>query len=91
MLYTLTQGGQFVTLQHLEAVTFSLVLNFTSIPVALAGILTLHEPLRHGWASHSSERSAQLLLGGVALTAGSGRCWHSSPWAPPRSLLLGRG
>lgn len=43
VLYTLTQGGQFVTLRHLEAVTFSLVLNFTSVLVALAGIWTLHE------------------------------------------------
>lgn len=50
VLYTLTQGGQFVTLRHLEAVTFSLVLNFTSVLVALAGIWTLHErPGRLQW------------------------------------------
>ena len=43
VLYTLTQGGQFVTLQYLEAVTFSLLLNFSAVLVALAGIVTLRE------------------------------------------------
>ena len=48
--YTLTQGGQFVTLAHLEAVTFSLLLNFSSVLVAFAGILTLREsPSRLQW------------------------------------------
>ena len=43
VFYTMTQGGQFVTLNHLEAVTFSLLLNFTSILVALLGIVALQE------------------------------------------------
>lgn len=51
VLYTLTQGGQFVTLVHLEAVTFSMLLNFSSVLVAFAGIVTLHEaPSRLQWA-----------------------------------------
>jgi drug/metabolite transporter (DMT)-like permease len=51
VFYTMTQGGQFLTLNHLEAVTFSLLLNFTTILVALAGIFTLREtPSRWQWA-----------------------------------------
>lgn len=51
VFYTLTQGGQFVTLAHLEAVTFSLLLNFSAVLVAIAGIVTLHEsPSRLQWA-----------------------------------------
>jgi drug/metabolite transporter (DMT)-like permease len=50
VFYTLTQGGQFVTLKHLEAVTFSLVLNFTTLLVAIFGILVLKEaPSRLQW------------------------------------------
>jgi len=49
--YTLTQGGQFLTLNYLEATTFSLLLNFTTILVALFGILALREvPSRWQWA-----------------------------------------
>lgn len=49
--YTMTQGGQFVTLNHLEAVTFSLLLNFSSVLVAIFGIFTLHEvPTPLQWA-----------------------------------------
>lgn len=48
--YTMTQGGQFVTLNHLEAVTFSLLLNFTSVLIALLGIVALREiPSRLQW------------------------------------------
>lgn len=49
--YTLTQGGQFLTLNYLDATTFSLLLNFTSILVALFGIIILREiPLLWQWA-----------------------------------------
>lgn len=41
--YTFTQGGQFLTLQHLDAIPFSLILNFTTVFVALVGIFTLGE------------------------------------------------
>lgn len=51
VFYTLTQGGQFLTLNHLEATTFSLLLNCTAVLVALAGIITLREiPTRGQWA-----------------------------------------
>jgi drug/metabolite transporter (DMT)-like permease len=43
VFYTLTQGGQFLTLRHLEAVSFSLLLNFTSVLVAFFGIIALRE------------------------------------------------
>lgn len=49
--YALTQGGQFVTLHYLPATTFSLLLNFTTILVALFGTLVLREiPTRRQWA-----------------------------------------
>lgn len=48
--YTLTQGGQFVTLNHLEAISFSLLLNFTTLIVAVFAIIFLHEiPSRLQW------------------------------------------
>jgi drug/metabolite transporter (DMT)-like permease len=51
VFYTMTQGGQFLTLNHLEAVTFSLLLNFTTVLVALMGVFTLREvPSRWQWA-----------------------------------------
>lgn len=43
VFYTLTQGGQFLTLAHLDAVTFSLLLSFTPVLVALFGIVALRE------------------------------------------------
>jgi drug/metabolite transporter (DMT)-like permease len=50
VFYTLTQGGQFVTLNHLEAISFSLLLNFTTLLVAIFGILVLKEkPSRLQW------------------------------------------
>jgi drug/metabolite transporter (DMT)-like permease len=51
VFYTLTQGGQFLALYYLEAVTVSLLLNFTSLLVALFGIAALQEvpsPLQWG-------------------------------------------
>jgi len=50
VFYTLTQGGQFLTLRYLEATTFSLLLNFTSVLVVLLGIVALREvPSRWQW------------------------------------------
>jgi drug/metabolite transporter (DMT)-like permease len=43
VFYTFTQGGQFVTLKYLEAVTFSLLLNFSTVLVALFSIIGLRE------------------------------------------------
>ncbi len=51
VFYTLTQGGQFLALSRLDAIPFSLMLNATSILVALAGIGLLGEwPVRMQWA-----------------------------------------
>ncbi|MBN1120890.1 MAG: EamA family transporter [Anaerolineae bacterium] len=41
--YALTQGLMYVALSYLEAVTLSLMLNFTSVVVALIGIVWLRE------------------------------------------------
>jgi drug/metabolite transporter (DMT)-like permease len=50
VFYTLTQGGQFMTLNHLDAVPFSLLLNFTTVLVAVLGIFWLKEiPSRLQW------------------------------------------
>jgi drug/metabolite transporter (DMT)-like permease len=43
VFYTLTQGGQFMTLNYLDAVPFSLLLNFTTVLVAVFGIFWLKE------------------------------------------------
>ncbi|MBN2046400.1 MAG: DMT family transporter, partial [Anaerolineaceae bacterium] len=43
IFYALTQGGQFLTLNHLEAITFSLLLNFSALLVAVFGIFFLKE------------------------------------------------
>jgi len=37
VLYTLTQGGQFMALNHLDAISFSLLLSLTPVLVALLG------------------------------------------------------
>lgn len=51
VFYTLTQGGQYMTLQHLEAVSFSLLLNCNTLLVALFGIVFLREkPSRLQWS-----------------------------------------
>jgi drug/metabolite transporter (DMT)-like permease len=62
VFYTLTQGGQFLTLKHLEAVTFSLLLNSSSVLVALFGIVALREI-----PSHLQWGGMALFLGGVAV------------------------
>ena len=43
VFYSFTQGGQFLTLNYLQAVTFSLLLNFTTVFVAIIGIIVLKE------------------------------------------------
>ena len=43
VFYTLTQGGQFLTLNYLPAITFSLMLNFSAVLVAVFGIFALKE------------------------------------------------
>lgn len=43
LFYTLTQGAQFLALAYLPAVTTTLLLNFTTIAVALMGMVMLSE------------------------------------------------
>lgn len=51
LFYAVTQGAQFVGLFYLPALTVSLLLNFTSILVALLGMVFLSErPTRLQWA-----------------------------------------
>lgn len=43
VFYAVTQGGMFISLNHLDAVTLSLLLNFTSVLVAIFGVFTIRE------------------------------------------------
>lgn len=43
--YTITQGGQFLALVHLDAITLSLLLSFTGPLVAVLGLIFLKEPV----------------------------------------------
>lgn len=50
LYYTITQGSQFMGLVYLPAITFSLLLNFTALIVAILGIPMLKERLtRFQW------------------------------------------
>jgi len=50
VFYALTQGGMFLALDYLDAVTVSLILNFTAVLVAILSIFTLREiPQRLQW------------------------------------------
>lgn len=71
--YTVTQGGQFVALELLPAVTLSLLLSFTPIAVALFSGLMLGEPLRRAqWLGLAIFLVGALLYFGVSLPAGMG-------------------
>ncbi len=43
--YAFTQGGQFLSLKYLDAITLSLMLNFSAPLVALIGLVALREPV----------------------------------------------
>lgn len=58
VFYALAQGGQFLTMKHLDNITLSLLLNFTTIVVAFLGIVGLRE------------RPSLLQWGGIALFLG---------------------
>jgi drug/metabolite transporter (DMT)-like permease len=50
LFYSIVQGAQFIGLTYLPAATVSLILNFTSLVVALMGMVWLSErPGRIGW------------------------------------------
>jgi drug/metabolite transporter (DMT)-like permease len=51
LFYSVTQGAQFLSLNYLPAVTVSLLLSFTTIPVGLIGVFALRErPAAIQWA-----------------------------------------
>jgi len=43
VFYTIAQGALFITLKYMSAISFSLMLNFTTILVAIIGIFSLRE------------------------------------------------
>jgi drug/metabolite transporter (DMT)-like permease len=43
--YAFTQGGQFLSLKYLDAITLSLMLNFSAPLVAIIGLVALKEPI----------------------------------------------
>jgi drug/metabolite transporter (DMT)-like permease len=74
LIYTVTQGSQFLGLFYLPAITVTLMLNFTSVLVAFLGIIFLAElPGRAQWVG-----TALFLIGAlvffypVAVPAGQG-------------------
>jgi len=62
VFYALTQGGQFLTLTHLDAIPFSLILSFTPLLVAVGGRIGLREKL-----SPVQWIGVVLALGGAAI------------------------
>jgi drug/metabolite transporter (DMT)-like permease len=60
VFYTLTQGGVFISLKYLNPLTFSLMLNFTTVLVAFVGIAALKE-----WPSWWQWMGMLVFLGGV--------------------------
>jgi drug/metabolite transporter (DMT)-like permease len=62
VFYALAQGGQFLTLMYLDAVPFSLLLNFSTVVVAVIGIFSLREiPTLLQWGG------VAVFLGGVLI------------------------
>jgi drug/metabolite transporter (DMT)-like permease len=76
LVYAVTQGAQFLGLLYLPAVTVSLLLNFTTVMVALLGALFL------------AERPTWRQWGGVMLSLVGGLLYFY-PVALPASQLLG--
>lgn len=73
ILYTITQGAQFLALNLLPAVTISLLLNFTSLIVAIMGIFLLAEwPTRRQWLGTAIFITGVLLYFYQDLTADAG-------------------
>jgi drug/metabolite transporter (DMT)-like permease len=74
--YTLTQGAQFVALDHLPSASVSLMLNFSAIAIALLGLAFL------------SERLTPLQWGGVALSL-LGAVIYFYPISFPAAQVIG--
>ncbi len=78
VLYGLTQGGVFLALKYLPATDLSLLLNFSTILVAFAGIIMLKEfPTRLQWLG------IVIFLAGVVI--------YFFPLPPGKRSLLGLG
>jgi drug/metabolite transporter (DMT)-like permease len=76
LLYSVTQGAQFLSLFYLPAMTTTVLLSFTTILVALLGIVLLGErPTRLQWAG------VALYLAGVLV--------YFHPLSLPRSEVVG--
>ncbi|MGH2544411.1 MAG: DMT family transporter, partial [Ardenticatenaceae bacterium] len=76
LYYAVTQGAQFVGLLYLPSVTVSLLLNFTTVAVALLGVLFL------------AEQPTWLQWSGVALSL-AGALLYFYPVALPPNELFG--
>ena len=78
--YAFTQGGQFLSLKYLDAITLSLMLNFSAPLVAIIGLVVLHESV------------SKLQWGGLALFLLGVLIYFSPQTGLPKSaigLLLG--
>lgn len=78
LFYTLTQGAQFLALAYLPAITTSLLLNFTTVVVALMGIVLL------------AERPRLFQWGGIALNL-TGILIYFYPVDIPAREIIGIG
>lgn len=95
VFYALTQGGVFVSLKYLDPLTFSLMLNFTTVLVAIAGITVLRE-----WPSWWQWAGIMVFLVGVLIyfyplkmpiDAGTGLFWGAlTVCANAAASILGR-
>src|SRR5690606_38597227 len=78
--YAFTQGGQFLSLKYLDAITLSLMLNFSAPLVAIIGLVVLHESV------------SKLQWGGLALFLLGVLIYSAPQTGRPKSaigLLLG--
>jgi len=61
--YAMTQGGQFLTLKHLDAISFSLLLNFSAVLVAIYAVLRGKElPVSTQWLGMAIFLAGSLLF-----------------------------
>ncbi|NLC14282.1 MAG: EamA family transporter, partial [Chloroflexi bacterium] len=73
--YAFTQGGQFFSLKYLDAITLSLMLNFSAPLVAIIGLVVLHESV------------SKLQWGGLALFLVGVLVYFSPQTSLPKSSL----
>ena len=74
LIYTLTQGGQFVALKYLPAITLNLLLNFSSTLVALLGMLFLAErPTPLQWLGMAAALAGALVFFYPVMLVGAGQ------------------